>query len=67
VPRAPNCSPPKLWPAMHRVVVERAASGDCRPLIAEVSTPWRADAILANGLRCGFDALDARLGVTAKR
>lgn len=54
------------WPVLRRIVVEGAQLRDCRALIAEVSTPWRADAILADRLRCGLDALGVHLGVTAK-
>lgn len=54
------------WPVLRRIVVEGAQLRDCRTLIAEVSTPWRADAILADRLRCGLDALGALLGVTGK-
>ena len=56
-----------VWPVLRRIVIEGASLRDCRPLIAEVSTPWRADAILADRLRCGLDVLGAHLGVTAKR
>jgi hypothetical protein len=55
------------WPILRRIVIEGAPLRDCRRLIAEVSTPWRADAILADRLRCGLDALGAHLGVTARR
>jgi hypothetical protein len=56
-----------VWPILRRVVIEGAQLRDCRALVAEVSTPWRADAILADRLRCGLDALGVILGVTAKR
>jgi hypothetical protein len=62
-----NLAGAAAWPVLRRIVVEGAPLRDCRPLIAEVSTPWRADAILADRLRCGLDALGATLGVTAKR
>ncbi len=55
------------WPVLRRIVIEGAPLRDCRTLVAEVSTPWRADAILADRLRCGLDAIGAHLGVTAKR
>jgi hypothetical protein len=55
------------WPILRRIVIDGARLSDCRVMIAEVSTPWRADAILADRLRCGLDALGAHLGVTAKR
>jgi hypothetical protein len=55
------------WPVLRRIVIEGAPLRDCRRLIAEVTTPWRADAILADRLRCSLDALGNHLGVTAKR
>jgi hypothetical protein len=55
------------WPVLRRIVIEGAPLRACRALIAEVSTPWRADAILADRLRCGLDALGVHLGVAAKR
>jgi hypothetical protein len=55
------------WPVLRRIVIEGAPLRHCRNLIVEVSTPWRADAILADRLRCGLDALGHHLGVTVKR
>jgi hypothetical protein len=55
------------WPILRRIVIEGASIRHCRVLIAEVSTPWRADAILADRLRCGLDALGVHLGVSAGR
>jgi hypothetical protein len=55
------------WPVLRRIIIDGARLCDCRPMIAEVSTPWRADAILADRLRCGLDALGAHLGVTPGR
>jgi len=55
------------WPILRRIVIEGAPLRGCRAMIAEVSTPWRADAILADRLRCGLDALGECLGVTAGR
>jgi hypothetical protein len=55
------------WPVLRRIVIEGAPLRDCRTFIAEVSTPWRADAILADRLRCGLDALGNHLGVTSRR
>ncbi|HLW92486.1 MAG TPA: hypothetical protein VKS78_14465 [Roseiarcus sp.] len=55
------------WPVLRRIVIEGAMLRDCRAMIAEVTTPWRADAILADRLRCGLDALGPHLGVTAER
>jgi hypothetical protein len=53
------------WPILRRVVIEGAMLRDCRHMIAEVATTWRVDAILADRLRCGLDALGVHLGVAA--
>jgi hypothetical protein len=53
------------WPVLRRIIIEGGRLCDCRPMVAGVSTPWRADAILADRLRCGLDALGPHLGVTA--
>jgi hypothetical protein len=55
------------WPVLRRIVIEGAQLRDCRAMIVEVSTPWRADAILVDRLRCGLDALGAHLGIAPKR
>jgi hypothetical protein len=55
------------WPIVRRIVIEGAGVRDCRGLIAEVTTPWRADAIVADRLRVALDALGGLLGVTAGR
>jgi hypothetical protein len=53
------------WPVLRRVVIEGAMLRDCRAMIAEVTTSWRVDAILADRLRCGLDALGVHLGIAA--
>jgi hypothetical protein len=40
---------------------------DCRAEIVEVTTTWRADAIVADRLRVALDVLGPLVGVTAKR
>ena len=55
------------WPILRRIVIEGSALRDCRAMIAEVSTTWRVDAILADRLRCGLDALGECLGVVTRR
>ena len=58
---------PAAWPILTRVVVEGASLRDCRRLVPEISTPWRADAVLADRLRVALDRLGEALGVTAGR
>lgn len=55
------------WPIVRRIVIEGAGVRDCRAFIAEVTTSWRADAIVADRLRVALDALGELLGVTAGR
>jgi len=56
---------PHAWPIVTRIVIEGAGVRDCRDFIAEVVTPWRADAIVADRLRVALDAMGNLLGVTA--
>ena len=44
---------PAAWPVLTRVVIEGASLRDCRRLVPEIVTPWRADAVLADRLRVG--------------
>lgn len=37
---------------------------DCRGYVPELATPWRADAVIADRLLVGLDALGSVLGVT---
>jgi hypothetical protein len=55
---------PAGWPVLMRVVVEGAGVRDCRALVPEIETAWRADAILADRLRVGLDAIGGLMGVT---
>ncbi|MGA2045573.1 MAG: hypothetical protein ABSG83_19670 [Roseiarcus sp.] len=58
---------PAAWPIVRRIVIEGGGVRDCRAGIAEVTTPWRADAIVVDRLRVALDALGVLLGVTAGR
>ena len=58
---------PAAWPILTRVVVEGASLRDCRRLVPEIVTPWRADAVLADRLRVGLDRLGEVVGVAAGR
>jgi hypothetical protein len=58
---------PAAWPVLARVVIEGASLRDCRRLVPEIVTPWRADAILVDRLRVALDRLGDLLGVTAGR
>jgi hypothetical protein len=55
------------WPIVARIVIEGARLSDCRVYVAEIVTPWRADAIVADRLRVALDRLGDLLGVTARR
>lgn len=55
------------WPIVARIVIEGAGVRDCRVLVPEIATPWRADAIIADRLRVALDRLGDLLGVTAGR
>jgi hypothetical protein len=58
---------PAAWPIVQRIVIEGGGVRDCRVGIAEVTTAWRADAIVTDRLRVALDALGALVGVTAGR
>ena len=55
------------WPILIRIVIEGATVADCRRMVPEVTTPWRADAIVVDRLRVALDALGNLLGVIARR
>lgn len=55
------------WPIVQRIVIEGGGVRDCRGHIAEVTTTWRADAIVADRLRVALDELGALVGVAAGR
>jgi len=58
---------PAAWPVVARIVIEGSGVRDCRGLVPEIVTPWRADAVIADRLRVALDALGELLGVTAGR
>jgi hypothetical protein len=58
---------PAAWPIVQRIVIEGGGVRDCRAGIAEVTTTWRADAIITDRLRVALDGLGALVGVTAGR
>jgi hypothetical protein len=58
---------PAAWPILQRIVIEGGGVRDCRAGIVEVTTTWRADAIITDRLRVALDALGALVGVTAGR
>jgi len=55
------------WPILTRIVIEGGGVRDCRRLVPEIVTPWRADAIVTDRLRVALDRLGDLLGVTAGR
>jgi hypothetical protein len=55
---------PAGWPILMRIVIEGAPLRDCRGLVPEIETAWRAVAILADRLRVGLDAIGGLMGVT---
>ena len=55
---------PAAWPVLARIVIEGASVPDCRRYVPELATPWRADAVIADRLLVGLDALGSVLGVT---
>ncbi len=55
------------WPIIARIVIEGGGVRDCRILMPEIATPWRADAIIADRLRVALDRLGDLVGVTGKR
>ena len=48
---------PHIWPVMIRILIEGASVRDCRQLVFDVETPWRADAVVLDRLRIGLDML----------
>jgi hypothetical protein len=54
---------PAAWPIVQRIVIEGGGVRECRASIAEVSTPWRADAIVTDRLRVALDAIGVIVGV----
>lgn len=58
---------PAAWPVLIRIVIEGAGVRDCRGLVPELATPWRADAVVTDRLRVGLDLLGGLMGVTRER
>ena len=58
---------PAAWAIVNRIVIEGGSVRDCRGLVPELSTPWRADAVVSDRLRVALDALGDLLGVTRGR
>jgi len=55
---------PASWPIVVRIVIEGGGVRDCRALVPEIATPWRADAVISDRLRIALDLLGGLLGVT---
>ena len=55
---------PASWPIVTRIVIEGGGVRDCRALVPEIATPWRADAVISDRLRIALDLLGGLLGVT---
>ena len=55
---------PAAWPIVNRIIIEGAGVRDCRSLVPEISTAWRADAVVSDRLRVALDLLGGLLGVT---
>jgi hypothetical protein len=58
---------PASWPIVTRIVIEGGGVRDCRALVPEIATPWRADAVISDRLRIALDLLGGLLGVTRER
>jgi hypothetical protein len=58
---------PHAWPIVRRIVIEGASVRDCRVLVPELASPWRADAVVSDRLRVALDMLGGLLGVTPSR
>jgi hypothetical protein len=58
---------PAAWPIVTRIIIEGAGPRECRGLVPEIVTPWRADAVITDRLRVALDQLGGLLGVTASR
>ncbi len=65
--KAQDRAGPAAWPIVNRIVIEGAGVRDCRGLVPEIATPWRADAIVSDRLRVTLDLLGDLLGVTRAR
>lgn len=56
---------PAAWPVMSRVIIEGSGVRECRNLVPEIVTPWRADAVVTDRLRVGLDMIAELMGVVA--
>jgi hypothetical protein len=57
---------PAVWPIVTRIVIEGGGVRDCRILVPEYETPWRADAVVSDRLRVALDMLGGLMGVTPR-
>lgn len=64
VRNAENRVGPHAWPIVERIVIAGGALRDCRALVPEFATPWRADAVLIDRLRVALDQIGNLMGVT---
>jgi hypothetical protein len=58
---------PYARPIVMRIVIEGAGVRDCRALVPELATPWRADAVVSDRLWTALDMLGGLMGVTPTR
>ena len=56
---------PAAWPIVVCIIIEAAMVRDCRTVVPEITTPWRADAIIMDRLLVALDTLGPLLGITA--
>ena len=57
---------PAAWPIVTRIIIEGAGVRECRGFVPELTTPWRADAVVADRLRVALDRLGGLMGVTGR-
>ena len=55
---------PAAWPIVARIVIEGGGVRDCRSLVPELETPWRADAVISDRLRVALDSMGGLMGIT---
>jgi hypothetical protein len=55
---------PAAWPIVARIVIEGGGVRDCRGLVPELVTPWRADAVISDRLRVALDCMGGLMGIT---
>jgi hypothetical protein len=59
-----NRAGPAAWPILTRIVLQGSGVRECRDLVPEIVSPWRADAVIADRLRVALDAIGPLLGGT---